>query len=87
MEGIESESLRCLVQDCLAKHMYTSATFYADLLVSRTAYEPGDVYLLAQVRRTLCGCIQVVWLASHLSSIIIELLPLHAAAMPCRPIS
>jgi anaphase-promoting complex subunit 6 len=47
---IRVDRLRCLVQDCLAKHLYPTAAFYADLLVSTTNYDISDVYLLAQVR-------------------------------------
>lgn len=44
-------SLRALVQDCIAKHLYDTAVFFADKLVSLTSYGAGDVFLLAQVRR------------------------------------
>ncbi|CAD7705302.1 unnamed protein product [Ostreobium quekettii] len=40
--------LRALVQDCLAKHLYTSAVFYADKLVTLSGSDPSDVYMLAQ---------------------------------------
>lgn len=45
--------LRLLVQDCLAKHLYSSAVFYADKLVTLSGSDPGDVYMLAQVRMCL----------------------------------
>jgi hypothetical protein len=41
--------LRSLVHDCLAKHLYDGAIFFADKLVTRSAGDPQDVYLLAQV--------------------------------------
>ncbi|GBF89495.1 anaphase-promoting complex subunit 6 [Raphidocelis subcapitata] len=41
-------SLRALVQDCIAKHLYGTAVFFADKLVSLTDYGAGDVFLLAQ---------------------------------------
>lgn len=44
------DRLRALVQDCIAKHLYTSAVFYADKLVTLSQHGPGDVFLLAQVR-------------------------------------
>ncbi|KAF8071217.1 APC6 [Scenedesmus sp. PABB004] len=44
----QPEQLRCLVQDCVAKHLYATAVFFADKLVSLTDHAPGDVYLLAQ---------------------------------------
>lgn len=44
----ECEQLRALVQDCIEKHLYTSASFFADKLVTLSGSEPGDIYLLAQ---------------------------------------
>jgi hypothetical protein len=41
--------LRMLVQDCLAKHLYDSAIFYADKLTTMSGRVPRDAYLLAQV--------------------------------------
>ena len=41
--------LRTLVQDCLAKHLYDSAIFYADKLTTMSNQAPRDAYLLAQV--------------------------------------
>lgn len=41
--------LRALVQDCIAKHLYSTAVFFADKLVSLTDYGASDVFLLAQV--------------------------------------
>jgi len=46
----QAEQLRSLVQDCIAKHLYSTAVFFADKLVSLTGYGAGDVFLLAQVR-------------------------------------
>eukprot|EP00775_Hariotina_reticulata_P001960 gene1960-2287_t len=45
---IDPNHLRSLVQDCVAKHLYATAEFYADKLVTLSDYAPGDVYLLAQ---------------------------------------
>ena len=49
----QAHQLRSLVQDCIAKHLYSTAVFFADKLVSLTGYSAGDVFLLAQVR---AGC-------------------------------
>ena len=38
------------MQDCIAKHLYSTAVFFADKLVSLTDYGAGDVFLLAQVK-------------------------------------
>jgi hypothetical protein len=46
---MDPDQLRSLVQDCIAKHLYSTAVFYADKLVTLTQYAPGDVYLVAQV--------------------------------------
>lgn len=43
------EDLTSLVHDCLAKHLYESAAFYADKLVTLSDGAPADVYVLAQV--------------------------------------
>lgn len=53
------QDLRGLVHDCLAKHLYESAAFYADKLVTLSDGTPGDVYVLAQVRAlaALATCI------------------------------
>jgi hypothetical protein len=50
-----AQQLRSLVQDCIAKHLYSTAVFFADKLVTLTNYGAGDVFLLAQVRRRRCG--------------------------------
>lgn len=42
------QQLRSLVHDCLAKHMYDSAIFFADKLVSMSGQAPAEVYTLAQ---------------------------------------
>lgn len=47
--GAHAHLLRSLVQDCIAKHLYSTAVFFADKLVSLTSYSPADVFLLAQV--------------------------------------
>lgn len=55
------QDLRGLVHDCLAKHLYESAAFYADKLVTLSDGTPGDVYVLAQVRASapLATCLLV----------------------------
>ncbi|GHP05355.1 anaphase-promoting complex subunit [Pycnococcus provasolii] len=40
--------MRALVQDALGKHMYASASFFADKLLTLSGGAPADVYLLAQ---------------------------------------
>lgn len=40
--------LRQLVNDLISKHMYPSATFFADKLTTVSKGEPDDIYLLAQ---------------------------------------
>ncbi|KAH7624830.1 hypothetical protein Ndes2526B_g00197 [Nannochloris sp. 'desiccata'] len=40
-------NLRSLVHDCLAKHMYDAAIFFADKLAMFTSYGPVEVYNLA----------------------------------------
>lgn len=42
------QQLRQLVHDCLAKHQYASATFFADKVVTLSNYAPTEVYTLAQ---------------------------------------
>ena len=53
--------MRCLVHDCLAKHLYDSAIFYADKLVTMSRSADADVYTLAEVTaphvRCLCSCV------------------------------
>jgi anaphase-promoting complex subunit 6 len=41
------QNLRSLVHDCLAKHMYDSAIFFADKLAMFTNHGPVEVYNLA----------------------------------------
>lgn len=41
--------MRSLVHDCLAKHLYDSAIFYADKLVTMSNGASADVYTLAEV--------------------------------------
>ena len=50
--------LRSLVHDCLAKHMYEAAAFFADKLVTLSRGAQPDVYILAQVgvRCIVAGC-------------------------------
>ena len=46
--GVDPGPLRQLVKDCLAKHLYDGAAFFADKLVTLSGGAPADVYLLAQ---------------------------------------
>jgi hypothetical protein len=43
------QRMRSLVHDCLAKHLYDSAIFYADKLVTMSNGAAADVYTLAEV--------------------------------------
>jgi len=45
---LNPDQIRQLVNDCISKHMYPSATFFADKLTTITQGEPNAVYLLAQ---------------------------------------
>ncbi len=63
MEGGAAQSLRSLVHDCLAKHMYDAAAFYADKMVSLSGYSPAEVYTLAQAfycARQFRRCLQLL---------------------------
>ncbi len=44
------QDLRALVHDCMGKHLYDSAAFYADKLVTLSDEDPNEVFMLAQVR-------------------------------------
>ncbi len=44
------QDLRALVHDCMGKHLYDSAAFYADKLVTLSNEDPNEVFMLAQVR-------------------------------------
>ena len=48
--------LRALVHDCLAKHMYEAAAFFADKLVTLSSGSQPDVYILAQVSASDACC-------------------------------
>lgn len=45
----QCHKLQLLVHDCLAKHLYGSAIFFADKLTSLSECAPADVFTLAQV--------------------------------------
>lgn len=49
MEPRHLERLRALVHDCVAKHMYASAVFFADKVLALSGDCAQDVFLLAQV--------------------------------------
>lgn len=55
--------LQNLVHDCLAKHLYDSAIFFADKLVTLSNYAPAEVYTLAQaffVNRQYRRCLHLL---------------------------
>jgi anaphase-promoting complex subunit 6 len=63
MDVAAAQNLRALVHDCLAKHMYEAAIFFADKLVTLSAYAPAEVYTLAQaffVDRQFRRCLQLL---------------------------
>lgn len=76
MDVAAASALRSVVHDCLAKHMYEAAAFFADKLVTASGYAPAEVYTLAQAGPLLslpgscralcvacCGCAAAVqWL-------------------------
>eukprot|EP00897_Mesotaenium_endlicherianum_P010380 jgi/Mesen1/9370/ME000610S08680 len=45
---MEPEKLRSVIRDSLAKHLHSSAIFFADKLVTLSEHTPDDIYLLAQ---------------------------------------
>lgn len=47
MREEEMEKLRGVVKDCLAKHLYSSAIFFADKLAAFSS-DPTDIFLQAQ---------------------------------------
>lgn len=44
----ELEKLRAIVRDCLSKHLYSSAIFFADKLVTMAGNATQDLYMHAQ---------------------------------------
>ena len=48
MDAQALAGLRAIVHDCLAKHMYEGAAFFADKLVTLSGGAPAEVYTLAQ---------------------------------------
>lgn len=59
----QCSNLRALVNDCLAKHLYDAAYFFADKLVSMAQHAPAEVYILAQVKPILNSCVSVALIA------------------------
>ncbi|KAM1474952.1 hypothetical protein ACFX2I_030903 [Malus domestica] len=47
MREEEIEKLRGVVRDCVTKHLYSSAIFFADKVAAFTN-DPGDIYMQAQ---------------------------------------
>ena len=47
MREEEMEKLRGVVRDCVSKHLYSSAIFFADKIAAVTN-DPADVYMQAQ---------------------------------------
>ena len=63
MDKEAAQSLRAVVHDCLAKHMYEAAAFFADKLVTLTGYGAVEVYTLAQAffcSRQFRRCLQLL---------------------------
>ena len=63
MDKEAAQSLRAVVHDCLAKHMYEAAAFFADKLVTLTGYAAIEVYTLAQAffcSRQFRRCLQLL---------------------------
>lgn len=86
--AVAPEQLRCLVQDCIAKHLYTTAAFYADKLVSLTGAAPGDIYLLAQVHSVcvnVCVCKCVCVCVGPLLQGCVETTHSHSTTHACCP--
>lgn len=48
MREKELEKLRAIVRDCLSKHLYSSAIFFADKLVTMAGHATQDLYMHAQ---------------------------------------
>lgn len=46
-EGEGVERVRGVVRDCVSKHLYSSAIFFADKVAGATS-DPADLYMLAQ---------------------------------------
>ena len=47
MREEEVEKLRGVVKDCVSKHLYSSAIFFADKVAALTG-DPADIYMQAQ---------------------------------------
>lgn len=47
MREEEIERLRGVVRDCVSKHLYSSAIFFADKVAAITS-DPADIYMQAQ---------------------------------------
>lgn len=47
MREEEIEKLRGVVRDCVSKHLYSSAIFFADKVAAFTS-DPADIYMQAQ---------------------------------------
>ena len=63
MDPAAAQNLRSLVHDCLAKHLYDAAIFFADKLVTLSSHSPAEVYTLAQaffVDRQYRRCLQLL---------------------------
>ena len=63
MDADGAKQLRSVVHDCLAKHMYEAAAFFADKLVTLSGYAPPEVYTLAQAffcSRQFRRCLQLL---------------------------
>jgi hypothetical protein len=81
--SLHPDQLRCLVQDCIAKHLYSTAVFYADKLVTMTEYAPGDVYLLAQVHQKPILAFEAF--STHKQPCLQTYTQRHAVSLACQP--
>lgn len=63
MDSETIHNLQNLVHDCLAKHMYDAAIFFADKLVTLSEFAPAEVYALAQaffIERQYHRCLKLL---------------------------
>jgi len=80
---MDPDQLRSLVQDCIAKHLYSTAVFYADKLVTLTQYAPGDVYLVAQVTHSTAAAAKQHWKQKQSSKPLCTTSAVALLQLPC----
>lgn len=69
MDPIAAQNLQRLVHDCLAKHLYDGAIFFADKLVTLSEYAPMEVFTLANaffVHKQYRRCLQLLQTADYI---------------------